>query len=297
MSFTELVAKARSGAVDTDILPILEIAKARRTGSAQKYPRDASGAFIIPGATVSVTFDDGTSATGDVKSTSADSVTVSVGGKNVQGKLETVIVTVPAGVDDAGFDELDREDAARVAWLSGKWPTGERLTQLREQQREQPPESWVLHDKELGSSVDATLPAQDVPVEADLSNVEVIDGALKSKGKKKQPNPKRDSSSTYDESKHPRGAGGKWTTLRAGSSGDGVRAVQSKLNVKSAADGKYDEATKKAVLAFQRKHGLQVDGVVGTQTVAALRGDGVKVAPGKLTEADRKWLRKRGSRA
>lgn len=161
----DVVAKARSSATESDLLPLLEVMKARRNGGAQRHARDVTGRFIIPGATVSVTFEDGTNAEAPVKSVSGESVTVTVGGKPVKAPLDTTLVTKPAGVDDQGFDELDREDASRVAWLSGRWPNADRLTQLRAEQREQPPEAWVLHDKDVGTSPDATLPAEDVPVE------------------------------------------------------------------------------------------------------------------------------------
>jgi len=116
------------------------------------------------------------------------------------------------------------------------------------------------------------------------------------------PKPKRESrkqgksggSSSWDESKHPRGAtgtskGGKFVS--SGSSGKEAAAVNERLGVKGK---KFGDASKKAVEAFQKKRGLKVDGIVGTQTVAALKGSkGAKSAkPGKLSDTDIKYLRK-----
>lgn len=60
---------------------------------------------------------------------------------------------------------------------------------------------------------------------------------------------------------------------KVGSQGDEVRAIQQKLadlgygiNV----DGIYGNATKQAVIAFQKANGLTADGVAGSQTLAAL---------------------------
>lgn len=116
------------------------------------------------------------------------------------------------------------------------------------------------------------------------------------------PKPKREprkqgkssGSSSWDESKHPRGAtgspkGGKFVSK--GSSGKEAAAVNERLGVKGK---KFGDASKKAVEAFQKKRGLKVDGIVGTQTVAALKGSkGAKSAkPGKLSDTDIEYLRK-----
>lgn len=64
-------------------------------------------------------------------------------------------------------------------------------------------------------------------------------------------------------------------TLRQGSTGSDVHAVQRLLNVDGAGlrtDGVFGPATERAVVAFQRKHGLAVDGVVGRETWTALLG-------------------------
>jgi len=65
-------------------------------------------------------------------------------------------------------------------------------------------------------------------------------------------------------------------TLRRGSSGTAVKELQQELQKlgydvgKSGADGKFGANTEKAVKAFQKDHGLTVDGVVGAKTWAAL---------------------------
>lgn len=59
-----------------------------------------------------------------------------------------------------------------------------------------------------------------------------------------------------------------WPTLRLGASGDAVAKLQRLLHV--ADDGAFGPKTLGAVVAFQRAHGLKVDGVVGQATWAAL---------------------------
>ena len=64
------------------------------------------------------------------------------------------------------------------------------------------------------------------------------------------------------------------TVLEVGSSGEDVRKVQSRLiqydYLDGEADGKYGEKTRDAVILFQRRNGLSVDGRVGPETAAAL---------------------------
>jgi peptidoglycan hydrolase-like protein with peptidoglycan-binding domain len=57
-------------------------------------------------------------------------------------------------------------------------------------------------------------------------------------------------------------------TLQTGSSGTAVKALQSALGLKPT--GRFTAAVTRAVKAFQRNHGLTVDGIVGPQTAAAL---------------------------
>ena len=63
-------------------------------------------------------------------------------------------------------------------------------------------------------------------------------------------------------------------TYRQGSSGEQVRVIQDKLKrwgyYDGAVDGIFGSATARAVRYFQRSNGLQVDGIVGQQTLAAL---------------------------
>lgn len=66
--------------------------------------------------------------------------------------------------------------------------------------------------------------------------------------------------------------------LTSGSSGDSVTAVQQALGV--ASTGSFDRATRSAVRRFQRAHGLDVDGIVGPQTRAALGIDDQAAAKG-----------------
>ena len=62
--------------------------------------------------------------------------------------------------------------------------------------------------------------------------------------------------------------------LRQGSSGGEVKEVQRRLKqwgyYSGAVDGIFGSATKKAVIAFQKKNGLTADGIVGKATYAAL---------------------------
>ena len=57
--------------------------------------------------------------------------------------------------------------------------------------------------------------------------------------------------------------------LRLGSTGPAVVALQQRLRL--AASGRFDAATRAAVIAFQAVHRLSPDGVVGPLTQAALR--------------------------
>jgi len=66
-------------------------------------------------------------------------------------------------------------------------------------------------------------------------------------------------------------------TLRYGMSGKDVQYTQQRLAelgyFSDTADGQFDSAMQTAVKAFQRRHGLSVDGVVGAKTVAMLFSD------------------------
>lgn len=75
----------------------------------------------------------------------------------------------------------------------------------------------------------------------------------------------------------------RFITLRAGMQGRRVVALQQRLNKafptysRLRVDGKYGPAVEKVVREFQRRAGLQVDGVVGPVTASALRGAGVHI--------------------
>ena len=88
--------------------------------------------------------------------------------------------------------------------------------------------------------------------------------------------------------------------LEVGSSGSDVKKVQQKLigwgYLSGTADGKYGEATRKAVVAFQRKNGLSADGRVGPATAAAmgvsLFGGSVAASSASIISADHRLLSK-----
>lgn len=56
--------------------------------------------------------------------------------------------------------------------------------------------------------------------------------------------------------------------LKLGSRGNEVKALQEKLNLK--ADGIFGPLTEEAVKDFQRSNGLEVDGIVGANTISKL---------------------------
>lgn len=121
-------------------------------------------------------------------------------------------------------------------------------------------------------------------------------------GRKKLAASRGSGSGQYDETKHKRasaGAPGGGRFVSKGSSGEDVRAVQREVG--ASPDGKFGSKTKQAVMDFQRKHGLVVDGVVGRQTALAMRGHfetARKTAPGALHKVDSDALKRmrRGKR-
>jgi N-acetylmuramoyl-L-alanine amidase len=63
-------------------------------------------------------------------------------------------------------------------------------------------------------------------------------------------------------------------SYKLGSSGEEVKKIQQRLRdwgyYKGEVDGKYGEATRAAVIWFQKKHGLTADGIVGARTAEKL---------------------------
>jgi len=74
-------------------------------------------------------------------------------------------------------------------------------------------------------------------------------------------------------------SGGTYPTLKNGSSGSNVKALQQKLKAlgyyTGSIDGKFGSGTLSAVKAFQKKNGLSADGVVGTNTWTKLNSGGI----------------------
>lgn len=97
------------------------------------------------------------------------------------------------------------------------------------------------------------------------------------------------------EKKHKRGKkgtkeGGRF--VRKGDSGTDVSRAQRALGMSP--DGKATAAFASAVIAFQKRHGLKVDGVIGRQTARALAGDvegARKTSPGAMRGRERRLLR------
>ncbi|MDD4546391.1 MAG: spore cortex-lytic enzyme [Oscillospiraceae bacterium] len=69
-------------------------------------------------------------------------------------------------------------------------------------------------------------------------------------------------------------SGSQATLSKQGSSGSEVRQIQTKLKnwgyYKGSVDGIFGSKTRAAVVWFQRKNGLKVDGIAGPQTLAAM---------------------------
>lgn len=69
-----------------------------------------------------------------------------------------------------------------------------------------------------------------------------------------------------------------YKTIRKGNMGELVKELQTKLSALGydlgicGVDGDFGQATEKAVRAFQKDHGLKVDGIVGPKTWEALNG-------------------------
>ena len=73
--------------------------------------------------------------------------------------------------------------------------------------------------------------------------------------------------------------------LTVGAKGDDVKKLQQRLKdlgyLNGKVDGQYGGGTKRAVIAFQRRNGLDTDGVAGQDTLAKLYAEDAKAAPGE----------------
>lgn len=93
-----------------------------------------------------------------------------------------------------------------------------------------------------------------------------------------------------EDKKHPRGGkgtkeGGRF--IKKGDTGSQVATVQKAVGA-AVIDGSFQSNTVAAVRAFQKKHGLQVDGIVGEQTMLAIRGryeQARKATPGAMSRS------------
>lgn len=118
--------------------------------------------------------------------------------------------------------------------------------------------------------------------------------ALKSGGKAPRAPARSPSVSSFDTKKHPHGRAGSGKGgqfVQSGSSGSDVKAVQHRVGAKT--DGQYGPQTKRAVMDFQRRHRLKVDGIVGHQTAVALSGNFARARAaktGELRQSDRHAL-------
>ncbi|MBS2036954.1 peptidoglycan-binding protein [bacterium] len=79
-------------------------------------------------------------------------------------------------------------------------------------------------------------------------------------------------------------------TMQKGANGESVTALQSALNEKLGlsldTDGKFGRDTVAAVKDFQRQNGLSVDGIVGTETRAALLAEKKQAEPARPLDAN-----------
>lgn len=85
--------------------------------------------------------------------------------------------------------------------------------------------------------------------------------------------------------------------IKKGSTGEGVKWAQTKLNENGASlvvDGIFGLATLNATLAFQKKRGLVVDGIIGPATRAALKNEAAAPKPATFAAYNVKVTAKNG---
>ena len=81
-----------------------------------------------------------------------------------------------------------------------------------------------------------------------------------------------------------------YSTLSSGSKGDGVKLLQQRLKelgyYSKDIDGDYGQGTRSAVLSFQRRNGLDQDGIAGPKTQALLFSDEAVPVPDDIGPVD-----------
>ena len=99
------------------------------------------------------------------------------------------------------------------------------------------------------------------------------------------------SSTIIIRNSHSENADSIYAVSRLGSKGDEVRRIQKKLRelgyYNGNVDGIYGQATKKAVIAFQKNCGITADGIAGSKTLLYLGlGDSSSSTSGKYSQSD-----------
>ena len=113
-----------------------------------------------------------------------------------------------------------------------------------------------------------------------------------SSGKEKSSSSEKKTSSSDSKSSSPSTSslfGGNYSTLRIGNTGERVKALQSRLialgYLSGTADGKFGQATRKAVIEYQKANNLTADGLAGQNTLRSLEGSSSSAAEKKSSSA------------